>query len=101
MSQPLSAKKLHKEYCKSFLRIEVPLVVSLATKRMAIDQVINLVPGMIIQFDKPCTSPMSVEIDDQPIADGEVVKIGDKFGVRISQISPVEERFVAINNSQK
>ena len=85
-----------KAFCQSALQIEVPLVVSLASKKMSIEQVISMVPGMIVQFDKPCTSPMTVEVMDQPIALGDIVKIGDKFGVRVKDILAARERFLGI-----
>lgn len=85
-----------KAFCRSALRIEVPLIVSLARKKMSIEQVISIVPGMIIQFEKPCSSPMTVEVEDQPIAEGDIVKIGDKFGVRIKEILSARERFIDV-----
>lgn len=89
-----------KAFCQSALRIKVPLVVSLARKKMSIEQVTSIVPGMIIQFEKPCSSPMTVEVEDQPIAEGDIVKIGDKFGVRIKDILAAKERFVPVSASR-
>lgn len=89
-------QNLVKPFCQSVLRIEVPVVVSLASKRMQVDQVMKLVPGVMIQFDKPCDSPMTIEVGDQPIASGEIVKTGDKFGIRINDILMPAERFVAV-----
>ncbi len=85
-----------KAFCQSALQIKVPLVVSLATTKMSIEQVISIVPGMIVQFEKPCTSPMTVEVEDQPIAEGDIVKIGDKFGVRIREILPAREQILPL-----
>jgi flagellar motor switch protein FliN len=90
------AEPLLKPYCRSVLRVSVPLVVTLARKTMPIDQVLKLVPGVMIQFDKHCDTPMLVEVGDQPVAEGEIVKTGDKFGVRISGILHPAERFVAV-----
>ncbi len=87
-----------KPYCQSVLRIRVPLVVVLARQSMRIDQVTKLVPGVLIQFDKPYESPMTVEIGEQPIAEGEVVKTGDKFGIRISNILKPSERYLKISD---
>ncbi|GIX00094.1 MAG: hypothetical protein KatS3mg111_3426 [Pirellulaceae bacterium] len=87
---------LLKPYCQSVLRVEVPVVVSLAEKKMRIDQILKLVPGVMLQFNKPCTAPMTVEVGDQPIAHGDVVKVGDKFGIRITEILRPRERFIAI-----
>lgn len=89
--------EINESYCRSVLRVQVPLVVTLATKRMQIDQMLKLVPGAMIQFDKPCESPMTIEVADQPIAEGDVVKIGDKFGIRINEILTPAERFVPIS----
>ncbi len=86
-----------KPYCQSVLRVRVPLVVVLARQPMSIEQVIKLVPGVMIQFDKSCESPMTVEVGDQPIAEGEIVKAGDKFGIRIGKILKPAERFLTLD----
>lgn len=89
-------QEILKPYCKSVLRIEVPVVVTLARQPMRIEQVTKLVPGVMIQFDKPCDSPMTVEVGDQAIAEGEIVKTGDRFGIRIGNILKPAERFSKI-----
>ncbi len=86
--------QLSKPYCKSVLRVAVPLVVTLARKSMPVEQVLQLVPGMMIQFDKHCDTPMTVEVADQPIATGDIVKTGDMFGIRINDILKPSERFL-------
>ncbi len=53
----------------------------------------------MIQFDKSCDQPMTVEVGDCRIAEGDVVKIGDKFGVRISQVLHRGERFFPLDRS--
>ena len=88
-------------FCKSVLKVSVPVVVTLARKKMPIDKVLKLVPGIMIQFDKPCDTPMMVEVVDQPIAEGEIVKTGDKFGIRISEILKPSERFLAVTGQKK
>lgn len=96
MSEPLL-----KPYCRSILRVSVPVVVKLAQKSMPADQVLRLVPGAMIQFDKHCETPMTVEVGGQPIAEGEIVKTGDKFGIRIGQIVRPAERFIAVAGREK
>jgi flagellar motor switch/type III secretory pathway protein FliN len=86
-----------KPFCQSVLRIRVPVVVVLARQPMRVDQVTKLVPGVLIQFDKPYESPMTVEVGEQAIAEGEIVKTGDKFGIRIGSILKPAERFLKIS----
>lgn len=92
MNQP----QLLESYCKSVLQIELPVTVTLASKQMKVDQLLRLVPGMMIQFNKSFDSPMTVEVSGQPIAEGDVVKAGDKFGIRISSIRSPAERFITL-----
>ena len=97
--RPQMTTSTNASFCKSVLRIEVPVTVTLARKQMPIDSVLHLVPGAIIHFDKPFDSPMTVEVDDQPLATGEIVKTGDKFGIRISTILEPRESFKAVSAS--
>ncbi len=89
-----------KPFCQSALRVRVPVVVVLARQSMRIEQVVQLVPGVLIQFDKPCDSPMVVEVGNQAIAEGEIVKTGDKFGIRIGNILKPSERFLPLTQSR-
>lgn len=92
----MAKSQLNEHFCKSILQVEVPLVVTVARKRMQVDQLLKLVPGAMIQFDKPYDLPMTVELVDHPIAEGDVVKAGDKFAVRITKIQNPAERFISL-----
>jgi flagellar motor switch/type III secretory pathway protein FliN len=100
LNEPQMPEPLLKPYCKSILKVSVPVVVTLARKKVSIDQMLQLVPGMMIQFDKHCDTPMTVEIAEQPIATGEIVKTGDMFGVRIGEIVLPAERFIPVQAGQ-
>ncbi len=78
-------------YSRSLLKVEVPVTVTLAAKKQPVSKIVELVPGSIIQFDKPCDEMLELEVAGQPVAQGECVKVGDKFGLRItSMILPGE-----------
>jgi flagellar motor switch protein FliN/FliY len=69
---------------QTLLRIEVPVCVTLASQRKSIQDITELTPGAIIKFDKTCDEPLHLVVGDRAIATGEAVKVGDKFGIRIS-----------------
>ncbi len=81
---------------RSLLQIEVPIRVILAAKKMKVNDIVNVGIGTIIQFDKSCEDTLDVEIGRQKIAEGEAVKIGDKFGLRVTSITMPEERYIAL-----
>lgn len=71
-------------FARNLLRIRVPLQVTLASQRKSIHEIVELGPGSIVKFDKTCEEPLQLMIGNTAIALGEVVKVGDKFGLRIS-----------------
>jgi len=83
-------------YGRSLLRIRVPVVVTLAEKRQPLGRIVELGPGSIIHFDKSCEEMLDLDVGGRPIATGEAVKVGDKFGLRINSIILPEERFVPV-----
>ncbi|MEW4453209.1 FliM/FliN family flagellar motor C-terminal domain-containing protein [Bremerella sp. JC817] len=83
-------------YSRTLLHIQVPIRVILAAKKMKVHDIENMGVGTIIQFDKSCEDTLDVEIGRQKIAEGEAVKIGDKFGVRVTSMTMPEERYIAL-----
>lgn len=84
------------EYWKSLLRIEAELAVVLADEKMPVAKILQLVPGVMIPFEKTCEAPLTIEVDGIAIAQGEVVKVGDKFGLRIQEILDRDERWIPL-----
>ena len=85
-------------FTRSLLKVEVPVSVKLASKKQTVDEILRLGSGSIIQFDKGCDEMLEMEAGDHPIAEGEAVKVGDKFGLRITSIVLPDERFKAVRS---
>jgi len=83
-------------YSRSLLRIKVPVIVTLAETKQPIGRIVELGPGTIIQFDKSCEEMLSLQVGDQPVAEGEAVKVGDKFGIRLTSLRLPGERFKSV-----
>ncbi len=84
-------------YSRSLLKIKVPAVVNLASKKQTINKILELGPGSIIKFEKSCEELLELTVGDCPLAMGEAVKVGDKFGLRITSITLPSERFKKVN----
>jgi flagellar motor switch protein FliN len=85
-------------YTKSLLKIKVPIVVTLAEKKQPLAQILEMGPGMIIQFEKSCEDSLQLEIGEHKVAAGEAIKVGDKFGLRVTEIILPEERFNTVGS---
>lgn len=86
-------------YSRSLLRVEVPVSVCLASKKQTVSEITNLGPGSIISFDKSCDDDLDLLVGDEPVARGEAVKIGEKFGLRISEMILPEEHFKTVRKN--
>jgi flagellar motor switch/type III secretory pathway protein FliN len=83
-------------YSRSLLRIEVPVVVTLAKTQLPVSHVLDIGPGTIVHFDKTYDSPLTLSIGQCEVAVGDAVKIGDKFGLRITSMVMPQEKFEAL-----
>ena len=54
-------------------------------------------PGSIIHFNKSCEEMLDLEVGGQAIAQGEPIKVGDKFGIRLTSLVMPGERFTPLS----
>src|SRR3954465_3786069 len=73
------------------LRLEVPVIVRLAERRLSMSEVLRLGVGAIIEFSKSSEEPLELLINNKPIALGVTVKVGENFGLQITQIGDVKQ----------
>ena len=73
------------------LKIEVPVIVKLAERKLTLAEVMRLGPGAIIEFIKSNDEPLELLINNKAIGLGDAVKVGENFGLKISQIGDVKE----------
>jgi flagellar motor switch protein FliN/FliY len=76
------------------LLLDVPLqvTVELGRTQLRIRNVLELVPGSIVELDKLAGEPVDVLVNGKQIARGEVVVIDEEFGVRITDVASQAKR---------
>ncbi|MGL6226537.1 MAG: FliM/FliN family flagellar motor switch protein [Thermoguttaceae bacterium] len=94
---PLEPKHLSPDdlpgFSRSVMKIRVPVAVVLARARRPIKTILELGVGSVVQFDKSCDDPLELEVGNTIVAHGEAVKVGERFGLRLSTILLPKERF--------
>lgn len=66
-------------------KVPVSLIVQIAERRMALQQLREIAPGTLLMFDKPCDSLLDVFVNNRLYCRGEAVKVGESFGIKISE----------------
>ena len=79
------------------LDIPVQLTVELGRTRIPIKHILQLAQGSVIELDALAGEPMDVLVNGCLIAQGEVVVVNDKFGIRLTDIVTPSERIRKLN----
>jgi flagellar motor switch protein FliN/FliY len=74
------------------LDIPVQLTVELGRTRIPIKNILQLAQGSVVELETLAGEPMDVLVNGYLIAQGEVVVVGDKFGIRLTDIVTPSER---------
>ncbi len=66
--------------------VRVPMTARIGIVRKTISEVLDLVPGSIVDLERNAGEPIDLVIGDKLIARGEIVVVDDRYGVRIVQV---------------
>lgn len=81
------------------LDIPVQLSVELGRTRVPIKYILQLAQGSIVELDALAGEPMDVLVNGYLIAQGEVVVVNDKFGIRLTDIVTPSERMKRVSRT--
>ncbi len=79
------------------LDIPVQLTVELGRTKIPIKNLLQLAQGSVVELDGMAGEPMDVLVNGCLIAQGEVVVVNDKFGIRLTDIITPAERIRKLN----
>ena len=79
------------------LDIPVNITVELGRTKIQIRNLLQLSQGSVIELDGMAGEPMSVLVNGCLIAQGEVVVVNEKFGIRLTDIITPDERLRRLN----
>ena len=77
--------------------IPVLITVELGRTKIAIKNILQLAQGSVVELDGLAGEPMDVLVNGCLIAQGEVVVVNDKFGIRLTDIITPSERVRKLN----
>jgi len=84
--------EMHQSNLDALLDVELPVTLRFGSTRMALEAVIGLNTGSVVEFDRRVNEPVEVLVNGRVIARGEAVMVQGNYGVRISEIASRRER---------
>lgn len=79
------------------LDIPVQLTVELGRTKLPIKSLLQLAQGSVVELDGMAGEPMNVFVNGCLIAQGEVVVVNDRFGIRLTDVITPSERIRKLN----
>ncbi|HET8653998.1 MAG TPA: flagellar motor switch protein FliN [Longimicrobiaceae bacterium] len=76
------------------LDLSLPVSIELGRTSMTVQEILRLGRGAVVQLERLAGEPIDIYVGDRRFAEGEVVVLGEHFGVRITRILsiiPTEE----------
>lgn len=77
---------------QTLMDIPVNVVARLGRADMEVDDILTLAPGKVVELDQASGDPISLLVNGTLVARGEVVTIGENFGLKVTSIVGPNER---------
>ncbi|WP_309671629.1 flagellar motor switch protein FliN [Gemmatimonas sp.] len=68
------------------LDLTLPVSIELGRTSMTVQEILRLGRGSVIQLERLAGEPIDIYVGDRRFAEGEVVVLGEHFGVRITRV---------------
>jgi flagellar motor switch protein FliN/FliY len=70
----------------ALLDISMPVAIEIGRASMTVQEILQLGIGSVVQLDRIVGEPVDIYVSDRKFAQGEVVVMGEHFGVRITKV---------------
>ncbi|MGV3710132.1 MAG: flagellar motor switch protein FliN [Gemmatimonas sp.] len=77
------------------LDLTLPVSIELGRTSMTVQEILRLGRGSVIQLDRLAGEPIDIYVGDRRFAEGEVVVLGEHFGVRVTRILSTAPAYAA------
>jgi len=96
LQTPSSSQSGGGENLRVLENIDVALTVEVGGAEIKIKELLRLGEGSVVELDRLAGDPLDILVNGTMIAKGEVVMVGERFGVRFTEIVDPEKRMESI-----
>ncbi len=68
--------------------VELAVTLPFGSRRLLLREVLDLIPGSVVDLDRQVDEPVDVLLDGRLLARGEVVVLDGNYGVRVTEVAP-------------
>jgi flagellar motor switch protein FliN len=72
----------------SLLDMALPVTIEFGRTTLTMQELLDLTPGAVVVLDRMVGEPVDIYVSDRRLAEGEVVVVGERLGVRLTRVLP-------------
>ena len=76
--------------------VKVSMTVEVGATQISLRDLLRLNEGSVVELDRMAGDPLDILVNGTPIAKGEIVVVGEKFGIRFGDIVDPEQRIETV-----
>ena len=78
--------------------MDLPVTVALEVgrTRLSLKDLLRVSPGSVVKLDRNASEPMDMLVNGRLVARGEVVMVGQQYGIRVSEVVTPEQRLFSV-----
>ena len=69
------------------LDVEVPVEVAFGNASLTVEEFLELGSGSVVELDREVSSPVELKVRGRTVAMGQLVTIGGRYGLRITEMT--------------
>ena len=96
INEPVDGQKSGTENLRVLENIDVALTVEVGGAEIKIKELLRLGEGSVVELDRLAGDPLDILANGTMIAKGEVVMVGERYGVRFTEIVDPEKRMESV-----
>ena len=93
-AQDTAAHALEQEAINARVLENIPVTISVEVGRavIKISDLMRLTQGSVVELDRIAGEPLDLLVNNTVVAQGEIVLVNDRYGVRLTRVAPASER---------
>ena len=92
VNQEMNSNDVGMDNLKVLENIEVKLTVEVGSTELKIRDLLRLNEGSVVELERLAGDPLDILANGVQIAKGEVVMVGERFGIRFTEVTNPENR---------
>jgi flagellar motor switch protein FliN/FliY len=89
---PTESKDKGQIHADVLQNIPVTLAIEVGRAQIKIRDLMRLTQGSVVELDRIAGEPLDLLVNNTVVAQGEVVLVNDRYGIRLTRVVPASER---------